>query len=106
MLGHYFAVLAAASLAATLGVLDQARRAPLTLLLAILFGGFAVGTVLSGARSSLIGLGVGLLVATALYSWRLAVDRGRVRSLASGPTISRPSTTSTARRRRCSSRVR
>ena len=75
IMGHYFATLAAASLAVLTALFPWSGRRRIAVALAALFGAFVLGAVLSGARAPLLGLAVGAVVAVGLMAWR--VIRGR-----------------------------
>lgn len=75
VVGHYFATLAAATPAGFLAVGAWGGRTRRGLALAGLFTAFVAGTVLSGARAPLLGLGVGLVAAVGISAW--GVSRGR-----------------------------
>lgn len=77
IMGQYFAVLAAASSAALLGLFPLGSRKWPVIGLALVSGAFAAGTVLSGARTALLGLAIGAAMAVALAVWRLHAIRGR-----------------------------
>ena len=84
IMGQYFAVLAAGSIAGSLHALPPGPRKAPAVLLAILSIVFVAGTVLSGARAALIGLSVGATLAVALTVWRV-VPSGR--SVAAGVAV-------------------
>ena len=75
IMGHYFATLAAASLAVLLALFPWSGRRHIAIALAALFGAFVLGTVLSGARAPLLGLAVGVVAAVGITAWRLLRDR-------------------------------
>lgn len=77
IMGHYFAVLAATAFAAALTRLPTAGRWRPVGLLGTACAAFTLGTILSGARSALLGLGVGVAVATVLWGWTVVVSRRR-----------------------------
>lgn len=75
IMGHYFAVLAATAAAAVLAQFPHKRPGRAAVVLAALCAAFVAGTVLSGARSALLGLGAGMAVALAMWSWKLWMHR-------------------------------
>jgi O-antigen ligase/Flp pilus assembly protein TadD len=85
IMGQYFAVLAAASIAGFLGLFPLRRSRTPAIMLAIASIAFVTGVVLSGARAALIGLSLGAGLAVALGAWRLASGSQRV--VAAGLTV-------------------
>lgn len=69
-MGHYFATLAAGAFAALLAIGTRNLADRRLLILVALSVGFVAGTVLSGARAPLLGLGVGVIATVAIAALR------------------------------------
>lgn len=85
IMGQYFAVLAAASLAGLLSLSPLSRRRASATALTVLSIAFVGGVVLSGARAALIGLTIGSVAALGLTVSRLTARRRR--TLAAGLAV-------------------
>jgi len=81
--GHYFATLAAASVAVLMALFPWSGRRRIAIALAALCAAFVLGAVLSGARAPLLGFVVGVVEAVGITAWRMMRDR-RGRTVAIG----------------------